>query len=712
MGLRSVWAAGAVVALVPLAACQKSEPSQRALEVAESRSGLDPCDPVEINRSLVVHDQATITAADFTFTRTIEAIRTTSGGAATTNAALAQTLTSGLLNTVFPQPESGLPIPVNQRSAEASLTGAGLLTQMRPIALFNRFDLAPADGAHCGEYRIVYGRYPNSTLNRFLLIFEAVLPNPNPGMGLEGCRPVAEFWHGLSDPALGPAQRAAALANFYFVGLPGFSAVVTHANYGVPLGQVRSNMFMQQPWQLREWRTSFNVSGQPVFTPDTDKDNPLAQLYNEGSFNPNPGLFASEQLAFRNDFLAVRFENLTLAEREAFEAGTPNPTGCNLVNSIGAEFLNRFNEFQSDSQGLQDDPTNLASNGFRNAITAAIGAEPALGGLTQAHILNRAGAVTCGGCHEFSRNRAIAPGTVWPGPVPSGFVHVDETGGSSNTNVPPAVVPLSPALNNCFLPARRAILETFVCQQPQPDAGVPDTGSEPDAGQDAGVQPDAGPQQCDAYTPCGPYEVCDFDLYNVCGASGPGVCLPRPDECKTGYGMEVCGCDGQTYLTECHAHMAGVAVASQGPCGGGSCPIRPPAGCCFEDSQCSRGGLCVGEDCRSGQAGVCVDGNLARGECWEDAQCGRGEVCDGAQICPCGFACLVPDSPGRCRSAGPIIGPAQLTAASADPVQDAKASFLAAPEQRTLEELEQAVEAERARERARPGAFVRLRRTH
>jgi hypothetical protein len=24
-----------------------------------------------------------------------------------------------------------------------------------PVALFNRFDLVPADGAHCGEYRIV-----------------------------------------------------------------------------------------------------------------------------------------------------------------------------------------------------------------------------------------------------------------------------------------------------------------------------------------------------------------------------------------------------------------------------------------------------------------------------------------------------------------------------------------------------------------------------
>ena len=45
-----------------------------------------------------------------------------------------------------------------------------------PIGLFNRFDLAPFDGTHCGEYRIVYPRRSgmSDTGRRNLIIFEAV----------------------------------------------------------------------------------------------------------------------------------------------------------------------------------------------------------------------------------------------------------------------------------------------------------------------------------------------------------------------------------------------------------------------------------------------------------------------------------------------------------------------------------------------------------
>jgi hypothetical protein len=44
-----------------------------------------------------------------------------------------------------------------------------------PIGLFNRYDQAPENGAHCGEYRIVYAKESGiaSTADRNLLIFEA-----------------------------------------------------------------------------------------------------------------------------------------------------------------------------------------------------------------------------------------------------------------------------------------------------------------------------------------------------------------------------------------------------------------------------------------------------------------------------------------------------------------------------------------------------------
>jgi hypothetical protein len=62
-------------------------------------------------------------------------------------------------------------------------------------------------------------------------------------------------------------------------------------------------------------------------------------------------------------------------------------------------------------------------------------------------IMNRAEAMSCGGCHQNSSNAEIAPNVKWP---PSKFfVHVDERGN------------LSPALTKQFLPARAALLVDY-----------------------------------------------------------------------------------------------------------------------------------------------------------------------------------------------------------------------------------------------------------
>src|ERR1043165_975602 len=52
------------------------------------------------------------------------------------------------------------------------------LNHFAPLALINRFDLAPADGANCGQYRIVYFNYLQQPPSRLSMILEAVLPNP------------------------------------------------------------------------------------------------------------------------------------------------------------------------------------------------------------------------------------------------------------------------------------------------------------------------------------------------------------------------------------------------------------------------------------------------------------------------------------------------------------------------------------------------------
>ncbi|WP_305036150.1 hypothetical protein, partial [Myxococcus sp. AB025B] len=60
--------------------------------------------------------------------------------------------------------------------------------------------------------------------NRFIL--EGALPNPSPGLGLEGCRPVAQAWAALSTLE-DAAERRALLDALFFEGLaPGIPPVI------------------------------------------------------------------------------------------------------------------------------------------------------------------------------------------------------------------------------------------------------------------------------------------------------------------------------------------------------------------------------------------------------------------------------------------------------------------------------------------------------
>jgi hypothetical protein len=51
----------------------------------------------------------------------------------------------------------------------------------------------------------------------------------------------------------------------------------THYTHGT--GQVRSNTFVNNPWQLREFKTDINAKGESVFVADSVKSNPLAELF-------------------------------------------------------------------------------------------------------------------------------------------------------------------------------------------------------------------------------------------------------------------------------------------------------------------------------------------------------------------------------------------------------------------------------------------------
>jgi hypothetical protein len=67
---------------------------------------------------------------------------------------------------------------------------------------------------------------------------------------------------------------------------------------------------------------------------------------------------------------------------------------------------------------------------------------------------------------------------------------------------------------------------------------------------------------------CGDALFCSYALEDACGADGAeGVCAERPQICLFPRpGREVCGCDGRTYPSYCHAASAGVSVERAGRC--------------------------------------------------------------------------------------------------------------------------------------------------
>ncbi|WP_437828859.1 hypothetical protein [Sorangium sp. So ce1153] len=334
---------------------------------------------------------------------------------------------------------------------------------MEPIAVVNRFDLAPKDGSHCGEYRIVYGKKSAGIADRNLIIVEAQLPNPHPECGIDACLPVAEFWARLS--TLDAAQRAQELETFFTVGLldAGFGPVLHPDNFADAVhgpaghratGQIRTNQFMGNPgapgqvqpgqiWQLREFKIAKSFDGpnggaRLYFKPVTVKENPFGELFST-NFDPNDFRWTW----FMDDFLESVDELTTVSSdindirlkgsRQAlYNAGQSTVDGSNdyadqldpLVNGTPNTFL---------IQQIEDELVRLG----RDTI------------FSPADVANRATTQSCAGCHQLSANKSLGNGVTWPGQS-FPFVHIKEDGS------------LSDALTGSFLPHREGVLEAFL----------------------------------------------------------------------------------------------------------------------------------------------------------------------------------------------------------------------------------------------------------
>jgi hypothetical protein len=354
-------------------------------------------------------------------------------------------------------------------------------TELFPIALVNRFDLAPNDGSNCGEYRIVYALLtPFESVARFLMILEATLPNPEPKQGLAACLPVAQFWDNLSVPGITQSEFVNDLTTFYFQGIPGlpgnkpFPPVVRAQNYGiggdkdVNTGQIRVNM-LSNDWQLREFTLSQVCAGAGksevctlVANNTLVKNNPFGGLFDQG-----------EGASFQKEFIK-QVATLAGSTIPSISMSTP-------LADCGGQSTENVDTTQNDyacQAGLGHAAGDPTCSGFseNTSLSNAIAAELTkldITGLTPEDIVQRATTQSCAGCHQLSPGTNLGGGLTWP--ASNGFVQVDEQNVDGK-----GLGHQSPALVDDFLPFRSGVLTNFINSQCGGADGGADGGDEPE----------------------------------------------------------------------------------------------------------------------------------------------------------------------------------------------------------------------------------------
>jgi len=317
-----------------------------------------------------------------------------------------------------------------------------------PLGVFNRFDLAAVDGSDCGEYRLLFARRSgmDDSRARNFIMFEAVLENPHPELGLEGCRPLVQFWADLSlEPDV--FRRADALHRLYFEGLPGgFGPVMDFDNFGNrkgrPTGQVRTNQFMQSTWTLREFRLRRRCAGSTCnarFEPDTVKTNPTGLLFSPTATH-----------ALKAEFQATAFpaQVASLAVGDLF--------------GFGMHLEDRFNGGQSNSIGTDNSyvfQLGSSANAFKATLQQQLTAMGSA--LTPTQVVARAQALSCSGCHQLSTRSDLGDKLTWPFKSNTfGFVHVSERTQEVGPDGPRYAI--SEAMTTTLLPHREQLMEGFL----------------------------------------------------------------------------------------------------------------------------------------------------------------------------------------------------------------------------------------------------------
>jgi hypothetical protein len=366
---------------------------------------------------------------------------------------------------------NGYPIRCNRAEAQQFDN----LDSWFPMAFVNRIDLAPQNGAHCGQQRMVFA---NDVNGRMFFIVEAQIPNPAPELGINGCLPLANFWANLTQ--LDVVSRGVRLTQAFLSGDPelaaaGFGPFYTALNFTVGSGQIRTNNFNDFVWTLREFKLALN-DDELGAVPFPTAEAPNGQLWNDNSdLTQGPGC--------RDAFINQSLGQVLGDDPAQFSFVVPQECkDAESENNFGQSYPDRLNEGTSD--------------GFRAALTNALAGT----GLSADDVAARAQfAGSCIGCHNEASGRFL--GTKQNGddlfaPFSSDFVHVSESTGDCPDHQSGQCHQLSAALETLFLPHRLDVMENLVSVGLPPRCG---------GGGDGGViQPPPPPPFVDAGVPTFP----------------------------------------------------------------------------------------------------------------------------------------------------------------------------------------------------------------
>jgi hypothetical protein len=235
-----------------------------------------------------------------------------------------------------------------------------------------RFDLAPEDGSHCGETRVVFakasGRDAAGAQNRNLAIFEAALRNPHLNQGLRGCQRYVRVWAELSNDSDLETRRTK-LEAWYFSGYQEFDAVIRYDNFGdnpLSAGQIRTNQFVQpnepRQWNLREFKLDKDCSGAACslrFVPVTNKVNPFGPLFDGVSTHPNAAGFQAEFLTQVERLATTDANAIGMNTSDLYNSGQSLATSTSNETNYAAQFDPGYGAFGST---IQAELTTLGSS--------------------------------------------------------------------------------------------------------------------------------------------------------------------------------------------------------------------------------------------------------------------------------------------------------------------------------------------------------------